>query len=82
MLGWVAPFRSINGYGLFRVMTTDRPELVLEGSVDGIRWRPFEVRYKPGAVDQRPRFVAPFHPRLDWQLWFEALDLVGSLGWL
>jgi lipase maturation factor 1 len=82
VLGWVAPFRSINGYGLFRVMTNERPELVLEGSLDGIRWRPFEFRYMPDAVDRRPRFVAPFHPRLDWQLWFAALDPVGSLGWL
>ena len=82
VLGWVAPFRSINGYGLFRVMTTERPELIVEGSIDGIRWQPFEFRYKPGAVNHRPRFVAPFHPRLDWQLWFAALDPVGSLGWL
>jgi hypothetical protein len=82
VLGWVAPFRSINGYGLFRVMTTERPELILEGSMDGIRWQAFEFRYKPGAVDRRPRFVAPFHPRLDWQLWFAALDPAGSLGWL
>ena len=43
--GWVAPFRSINGYGLFRVMTTERPELILEGSMDGIRWQAFELRY-------------------------------------
>ena len=82
VLGWVAPFRSINGYGLFRVMTTERPELIVEGSIDGIRWQPFEFRYKPGAVDHRPRFVAPFHPRLDWQLWFAALDPMGNLGWL
>jgi hypothetical protein len=82
VLGWVAPFRSVNGYGLFRVMTTDRPELILEGSMDGVRWQSYELRYKPGAVDRRPRFVAPFHPRLDWQLWFAALDPVGSFGWL
>jgi lipase maturation factor 1 len=82
VLALVAPFRSINGYGLFRVMTTERPELILEGSMDGIRWQPYEFRYKPGAVDRRPRFVAPFHPRLDWQLWFAALDPMGSMGWL
>jgi hypothetical protein len=26
--------------------------------------------------------VAPFHPRLDWQMWFAALDPVQSYGWL
>ena len=78
----VAPFRSINGYGLFRVMTTERPELVIEGSDDGTAWKEYEFRYKPGLVDREPRFVAPFHPRLDWQMWFAALDPVRSYGWL
>ena len=31
VLRWIAPFRTINGYGLFRGMTTARPELVIEG---------------------------------------------------
>jgi hypothetical protein len=81
-MAWVAPLRSINGYGLFRVMTTERPELVLEGSRDGRRWEAYEFRYKPGAVNRRPRFVAPFHPRLDWQLWFAALSPGRNLGWV
>src|SRR5262249_16631092 len=33
-------FRIVNGYGLFRVMTKDRGEVVLEGSPDGIDWLP------------------------------------------
>jgi hypothetical protein len=78
----VAPLRSINGYGLFRVMTIERPELILEGSRDGVRWEAYDFRYQPDAVDERPRFVAPFQPRLDWQLWFAALAPVQSLGWL
>ncbi len=82
VMGLIAPLRSINGYGLFRVMTTERPELVIEGSRDGKRWEPYELRYKPGAVDRRPRFVAPFHPRLDWQLWFAALSPRASYPWL
>src|SRR6266481_4205512 len=36
------PFRIVNGYGLFRVMTKDRCEIVLEGSADGIDWLPYE----------------------------------------
>jgi len=34
----VGPFRSFNDYGLFAVMTTERPELVFEGSNDGNDW--------------------------------------------
>ena len=33
----VASFRSVNAYGLFAVMTTTRPEIVLEGSDEGRR---------------------------------------------
>jgi lipase maturation factor 1 len=82
VLGWVAPLRSINGYGLFRVMTTYRPELVVEGSRDGTRWEAYGFRYKPGDLDRRPRLVAPFHPRLDWQLWFAALSPMQNYQWL
>src|SRR5204863_5117286 len=33
-------FRIVNGYGLFRVMTKDRCEIVIEGSTDGMNWAP------------------------------------------
>src|SRR5204863_8211009 len=45
---WVEPFRIVNGYGLFRVMTKSRPEIVLEGSADGVDWLPYEFNWKPG----------------------------------
>jgi hypothetical protein len=81
-LAVVSPLRSFNGYGLFRVMTTERPELVIEGSTDGTSWIEYEFRYKPGSVFRRPSFVAPYHPRLDWQMWFAALDPNASAEWL
>jgi predicted DCC family thiol-disulfide oxidoreductase YuxK len=65
--------RSFNGYGLFMVMTTERPEIVIEGSRDATNWLPYEFRYKPGDPVRRPRFVEPHQPRLDWQMWFAAL---------
>ncbi|HEV2437340.1 MAG TPA: lipase maturation factor family protein [Verrucomicrobiae bacterium] len=70
---WLEPFRTFNGYGLFAVMTTERREIIVEGSNDGVNWRPYEFKYKPGDVDRQPAFVAPFQPRLDWQMWFAAL---------
>jgi lipase maturation factor 1 len=69
----LAPFRSINRYGLFAVMTTTRHEIIVEGSDDGIHWLPYEFKYKPGDVNRRPGFIEPFQPRLDWQMWFAAL---------
>ena len=71
---WVEPFHSMNSYGLFAVMTTERPEIIVEGSDDGETWVPYVFRWKPGDVDRRPRFTTPHMPRLDWQMWFAALE--------
>ncbi len=70
---WLEPFRTFNGYGLFAVMTTERREIIVEGSDDGVKWLPYEFKYKPGNINRRPAFVAPHQPRLDWQMWFAAL---------
>jgi predicted DCC family thiol-disulfide oxidoreductase YuxK len=70
---WLAPFRTVNNYGLFAVMTTDRHEIIVEGSDDGVNWLEYGFKYKPGDVNRRPGFVEPFQPRLDWQMWFAAL---------
>jgi lipase maturation factor 1 len=77
----VAPFRSINTYGLFAVMTKSRPEIIIEGSMDGQTWKAYEFKYKPGELKRRPKFVAPHQPRLDWQLWFAALGTREQNPW-
>ena len=53
----VASFRSVNAYGLFAVMTTTRPEIVLEGSDDGTTWLEYEFKYKAGDLHRRPPWV-------------------------
>ena len=78
----VRPFHTINGYGLFRSMTTQRPEIVVEGSHDGTTWSAYEFRWKPGDPAGRPGFVAPHMPRLDWQMWFAALNPRRAQHWL
>ena len=77
----IEPFRIVNGYGLFRVMTKDRREIVIEGSADGIDWRPYEFRWKPGDVMRAPGWCAPHQPRLDWQMWFAALGSPHQNPW-
>lgn len=74
--------RSFNAYGLFMVMTTERPEIVVEGSDDGVAWKSYEFRWKPGDPMRRPRFVAPHQPRLDWQMWFAALGGYEQNEWV
>ena len=76
------PFRTVNQYGLFAVMTKERPEIRIEGSRDGVNWKGYEFRDKPGDPARAPRFVAPDQPRLDWQMWFAALSDYRSEGWL
>jgi len=76
-----APLRSFNAYGLFRVMTTERPEIVIEGSRDGVEWAPYPFRWKPGELTRPPGFAGPHMPRLDWQMWFAALAGPGRVPW-
>ena len=75
------PFRIVNGYGLFRVMTKQRPEIVVEGSADGIDWVAYQFKWKPGELNAAPRWVAPHQPRLDWQMWFAALGSARANPW-
>jgi len=74
VMHWVEPFEIVNSYGLFTNMTTSRPEIIIEGSNDGQTWLDYEFKYKPGDLARPPSWVAPYQPRLDWQMWFAALE--------
>jgi predicted DCC family thiol-disulfide oxidoreductase YuxK len=78
---YTSPFQVVNSYGLFAVMTTERLEIVVEGSDDGQQWRAYEFPYKPGDVSRAPRWAAPHQPRLDWQMWFAALGDYRTNPW-
>ena len=78
----IDPFNTINGYGAFAVMTKNRAEIIVEGTVDGTTWKAFDFRWKPGRLDARPQFVAPWQPRLDWQMWFASLGECVNNPWL
>jgi predicted DCC family thiol-disulfide oxidoreductase YuxK len=75
------PLRLVSAYGLFAVMTTTRNEIVIQGSADGTHWRDYEFQYKPGDVRRTPPWNIPHQPRLDWQMWFAALDSPDRLPW-
>lgn len=81
LVGKLSRFGLATRYGLFAVMTTTRPEILVEGSEDGVEWKEYEFRYKPGNLSMGPTFVAPYQPRLDWQLWFAALGDCSSTPW-
>ncbi|NIW80964.1 MAG: hypothetical protein GWN16_16525, partial [Calditrichae bacterium] len=77
-----SPFHMVNSYGLFANMTTERPEIIIEGSNDGETWTPYSFKFKPGNPDKKPSFVAPHQPRLDWHMWFAALGSVNQNVWV
>ena len=80
----VGPFdawQMENAYGLFASMTTERLEIQLEGSDDGVTWKKYRFKYKPFDAHDLP-LPALFHmPRLDWQMWFAALGTYRQNAW-
>ena len=78
---WIEPFMIVNAYGLFANMTTRRPEIIIEGSMDGDHWQNYEFYYKPGDPGRAPSWNLPHQPRLDWQMWFAALGSPGRQSW-
>ncbi|MFZ0962521.1 MAG: lipase maturation factor family protein [Terriglobia bacterium] len=81
LLSDLQPVRIVNSYGLFAVMTTSRPEIIIEGSNDGETWLDYEFKFKAGDKRRAPRWVEPLQPRLDWQMWFAALGDYRSSPW-
>ena len=81
-LALLQPFEIVNSYGLFAVMTTTRQEIVLEGSNDQVDWREYQFPYKPGNTHRGLPWVAPYQPRLDWQMWFAALGSYPGNEWV
>ena len=81
VIRWVSPYRIVNSYGLFTVMTTSRPEIIVEGSNNGRDWYAYEFKYKPGDLKRPLPWVAPLQPRLDWQMWFAALGSYRANPW-
>jgi hypothetical protein len=77
---YTGSFALVNGYGLFARMTTERYELMVEGSQDGQDWQAYRFKYKPN--DPTELHFAWLHmPRLDWQMWFAALYPKCSRKW-
>jgi hypothetical protein len=69
-LYWARSYGIGNPYHVFPTMQTERHELMIEGSVDGVNWLRYRFKYKPDSVDDYPSFIVPHQPRLDWMIWF------------
>ena len=78
-------YRLVHACGAFGPVTKRRREVVIEGTDArepdaGALWREYDFTVKPGDPMRIPRQFAPYHLRLDWQMWFLALGSPDT-GW-
>jgi len=67
-------FRLINSYGAFGTVSEKRIELVVEASESySGPWVEYPFKIKPGNIYKRPRWISPYHYRLDWQMWIASV---------
>ncbi len=77
----------VNTYGAFGAVGKERYELILEGTTDKIitpqtQWKEYEFKAKPGNVYRKLPIIAPYQPRIDWQIWFAAMQRPEHNPWL
>lgn len=76
----------VNTYGAFGSVGRERLNVVFEGtdaqSPDARAvWKAYRYQALPVALDKRPPQIAPYQPRLDWQMWFAAMSEPGQYPW-
>jgi len=76
------PLNLVNAYGAFGGITRVRREVILLGSADGKEWKEYEFKCKPGDVSRAPCLMSPYHYRLDWQIWFAAMNRLEYNPWI
>ncbi len=71
-------FRLVNSYGAFGSVGKQRYEPIIsiaygaeeDSPQSQLEWIEIEFPCKPGSLNRRPCFCAPYHYRLDWNIWF------------
>jgi lipase maturation factor len=80
------PLDIVNTYGAFGTVGSERLNVVFEGTMDenagdDANWKPYPYKGLPVALDKRPPQVAPYHLRLDWQMWFASMSSLERYPW-
>lgn len=80
LLRFFEPLHLVNAYGVFHAQAAppQRWVTVVEGSNDGVEWKKYRYRYTMTDESSRPRYVAPHHPRLDHQTFYDAAGVDGT----
>jgi len=80
-------FYLVNTYGAFGSVGRKRYELIVEGTDEGTIthntiWKEYEFIAKPGNIHRKLPIIAPYQPRIDWQIWFAAMQTPGQNPWM
>ena len=86
MNGSFDPLDLVNTYGAFGTIGRERPNVVFEGTTDDTTggkatWKPYIYQGLPVLLDKRPPQIAPYQPRLDWQMWFASMSTADQYPW-
>ncbi|HUQ67109.1 MAG TPA: lipase maturation factor family protein [Flavitalea sp.] len=80
------PLDLVNTYGAFGTVGTERMNVVFEGTngndtTDKADWKPYIYKGLPVLPDKQPVQIAPYHLRLDWQMWFASMSSPEEYPW-
>ncbi len=81
------PLHLVNTYGAFGSITRERLVLIVEGTDDpdpdspATTWKEYPYLASPWDPKIPPKFIAPYQPHLDWQLWFAAMSSYQEYPW-
>jgi len=80
------PLNLVNTYGAFGTVGQERLNVVFEGTQDPVpddkaHWKAYPYKGLPTDPDKQPPQIAPYQLRLDWQMWFAAMDSAEDYPW-
>jgi len=80
------PLDLVNTYGAFGSVGRERLNVIFEGTDSATTgpeavWKPYPYVGLPVALDKRPPQIAPYQPRLDWQMWFASMSGPEEYPW-
>ena len=80
------PLDLVNTYGAFGSVGRERFNVVFAGTDTEVPderavWKDYPYQALPVALNRRPPQIAPYQPRLDWQMWFAAMSTPDQYPW-
>ncbi len=80
------PLDLVNTYGAFGSVGRERLNVIFEGTDDEFpdekaNWKAYIFKGLPVDQYKRPPQIAPYHLRLDWQMWFASMSTADEYPW-